>query len=136
MLKQLAPETIDALLSLAGPDSSCPITIIELRPLGGAFARAAKHPSAVEHVDAAYSVWTIIGGPPTATAPAVAYADQLLEGLAPWATSRRYINFMSDSDAEPTEIGYPSGAWERLRTIKRTVDPQNLFRLQHPIDPA
>ena len=31
---------------------------------------------------------------------------------------------------------YPGATWERLRQVKRTYDPTNLFRLNHNIPPA
>jgi FAD/FMN-containing dehydrogenase len=133
LLRELPGEALTALLELAGSESRCPITILELRHLAGAYSRAPEQPSAADHRDAAFSVWAIIGGPPTATGDAQAYADRLVERMAPSATGRQYLGFMPDN-AATAEGAFEPEAWERLRAIKRVADPKNLFRLQHAID--
>jgi FAD/FMN-containing dehydrogenase len=47
-----------------------------------------------------------------------------------------YVNFLGDVDEDAVRQAYPSGAWERLRQIKRRYDPGNLFRLNQNIPPA
>ena len=46
LLSELPAEAVDALLAVAGPGSGSPQVIVELRMLGGAFARPAAHRSA------------------------------------------------------------------------------------------
>ena len=48
----------------------------------------------------------------------------------------RYINELSDANADITRHSYGDAKLERLRAIKRTWDPTNVFRLNHNIEPA
>ena len=48
----------------------------------------------------------------------------------------RYINGLSDGGAEMTRSSYGDAKLERLRSLKRTWDPTNVFRLNHNIDPS
>lgn len=59
LLRELTAETVDVLLGAAGPDSGSVQTIVEVRMLGGAFAREGRHRSAFCHRDAAFTVATI-----------------------------------------------------------------------------
>ena len=47
----------------------------------------------------------------------------------------RYINELSDAGAEVTRLSYGDAKLERLRALKRTWDPTNVFRLNHNIAP-
>jgi hypothetical protein len=60
LLRELTPEAVEALLAVAGPESGSAQTIVELRMLGGALARPARHRSAFCHRGAAFAL-TIIG---------------------------------------------------------------------------
>jgi FAD/FMN-containing dehydrogenase len=50
-------------------------------------------------------------------------------------TDRRYTNFLSADDAAYVRQGYGAN-YERLVQVKRSYDPDNVFRLNHNIDPA
>jgi hypothetical protein len=45
-----------------------------------------------------------------------------------------YVNFMSADDAARAPVNY-GGTYERLRTVKTTYDPDNLFHLNQNIRP-
>ena len=47
----------------------------------------------------------------------------------------RYINELSDASPEITRASYGDETLERLRSLKRTWDPTNVFRLNHNIAP-
>ena len=48
----------------------------------------------------------------------------------------RYINELSDGGAEVTRAAYGDAKLARLRDIKRAWDPDNVFRLNHNVEPA
>jgi hypothetical protein len=48
----------------------------------------------------------------------------------------RYINELSDAGPAITRRSYGDGKLRRLRAIKREWDPDNVFRLNHNIEPA
>jgi hypothetical protein len=47
-----------------------------------------------------------------------------------------YVNFVMNEGEERVRAAYPGATWDRLRTIKRRYDPDNLFRLNQNIPPA
>ena len=46
------------------------------------------------------------------------------------------MNFLVDEGPERVRAGYPGATWDRLREIKRTYDPTNLFHRAQNIPPA
>jgi FAD/FMN-containing dehydrogenase len=55
--------------------------------------------------------------------------------VRPWATGDIYLNFITDEGSDRLRAGY-GDAWPRLVAVKRTYDPDNVFHLNHNIDPA
>jgi FAD/FMN-containing dehydrogenase len=47
-----------------------------------------------------------------------------------------YVNFLADDSEDRIREAYPEQTWARLRAIKRTYDPTNLFRVNNNIPPA
>ena len=69
-------------------------------------------------------------------APAcMAWTRNFWEAIRPYSTGRVYVNFFGEEDR--TECGPPMGTakYERMRALKRTYDPTNLFRLNQNILP-
>ena len=60
---------------------------------------------------------------------------ETFETLRPHLTDNRYTNFMSADDTGFVRQGYGVN-YERLVQVKRDYDADNLFRLNHNIDPA
>lgn len=133
MLSTLTEEALQTIVRLAGPAADCPVPVVELRQLGGALARSSSNPAAVDHLDAAFSLWTACIGMPADAADAVRYAERLIDELAPWTTGRRYRNFLGD-DAPAS--AYSPDTWERLGGIRRAHDPAGTFETDHPTDAA
>ena len=55
----------------------------------------------------------------------------LREALTPYDTGRQYLNFTEDH-TDPATF-YREDAYRRLRAVKAEVDPENVFRANHPI---
>ena len=47
----------------------------------------------------------------------------------------RYINELSDAGPEVTRSSYGDAKLERLRALKKTWDPENVFHLNHNVAP-
>ena len=47
-----------------------------------------------------------------------------------------YVNFLAADGAERMHEAYPGSTWDRLASVKRRYDPDNLFRLNQNISPA
>ncbi len=138
LLRELGPDTIEAILGQAGPDTSCPLLLVEVRLMGGALAR--ERVDAVGGRDAAYALFAV-GAlmPPIADAVPGAVKD-LLAATAPWSTGGTMVNFHGvPGDASDRARPWPAPTFQRLQAAKATYDPANLLRFGHAIpalDPA
>jgi len=132
VLRELAPETVAAVLEQAGPDSQCPLLLVEMRLLGGALAH--ERDDAVGGRDAAYTLFGV-GAlmPPIADAVPGAIA-RLMEAGAPWSTGGTMVNFhgVPGDDADRARP-WPHPTFERLQRARATYDPANLFRFGHAV---
>jgi hypothetical protein len=137
VLNDLPPDAIEKILEVAGPGVDFPIVMAEVRHLGGALARMPESPNAVAGRDAAFTWWVL--GPMfpglEAIVPGIGYG--LLDALKPWAASGSLLNFLGDRTAkEQVAECWSPEVYERLMSIKRTVDPANLFRFGHALEPV
>jgi len=138
LLRELSADTVEALIAVAGPRAAHPLTMVEIRHLGGALARQPKVPNAVSHRDAAFSLFTVgVAGPAGAAAVRRAEAE-VIRRLRPWSTGGMYLNFMGTAEvsADAVRLAYRPAVYRRLRRLKQRVDPHNTFRLNHNIPPG
>jgi FAD/FMN-containing dehydrogenase len=68
-------------------------------------------------------------------AACIAWARQLFDATAPYASGSVYINFMPDDETDRIHRAYGAN-YQRLREIKRRYDPNNLFRVNQNITPG
>ena len=137
LLSDLSPEAVDALVRVAGAGSGSPLTILELRQLGGALARAPQHPSLLGGT-ARFSM-NAIGATftPEMEDPVRAYLARLDEATRPYQTGETFINFMEENPAgHRVRAAYTREDWERLVALKAKHDPRNLFRFNRNIPPS
>jgi FAD/FMN-containing dehydrogenase len=126
LLGSLEEETVDALLAVAGPGVNPPITVVELRHLGGALGREPAVPSAAPGRDGAFGVFVIgVLAPPVADAVPGAGAA-VLDALRPWALPTTLVAF-AGAEASPEAV-YGPDTLARLRRVKDRLDPDGLFR--------
>jgi len=64
----------------------------------------------------------------------VAWARETFDALSPYMAHRSYSNYLSADDHDRVAQAYGPNH-ERLLELKRRYDPDNLFRLNHNIDP-
>ena len=127
-LSSLPAEAVDAILAEAGPDSSSPLVLVELRLLGGAIARTPRVPNAVAGRDAAFSLYCLgVPAGPDAAVQVPARCASLVESLAPWATGG-LVNLLGQ--AGPARVGslWSDADRARLLATKRRYDPAGVFR--------
>ena len=130
MLSEIEPETIDALLAVAGPESGSSVLAAEIRHLGGAVGRPAD--AAVSTLPGDYLGFFLAIAPfPEAAAIGLADATRAVEALAPWGTGGRYLNF--DDNVVEVAAAYEPQAWQRLLRIRAEVDPQRRMVANHGI---
>src|SRR5215468_1982716 len=80
---------------------------------------------------AALAIWT----EPEHAEGSAAWVRGFSDAMAPFFGSGVYSNYLSEGEDGRVRAAYGS-AYERLRALKRTWDPGNVFRLNQNIDPA
>ncbi|WP_166847800.1 FAD-binding oxidoreductase [Isoptericola sp. BMS4] len=113
-----------------------PMRAAQLRVLGGAVADVDPGATAYPHRGA-----RVLGN-----VAAVAPSAEAAAGYTPWveALAARlrgdhpgaYVNFALDGGLDVARAAYPGATWERLRQVKRTYDPQNVFTGNVNVPPA
>ena len=66
----------------------------------------------------------------------IGWTRELRAAVRPWATGAVYLNFIGDEGADRVRAGLGEENHARLAEVKRTWDPDNLFRHNHNIAPA
>lgn len=128
LLREVTPETVEALLGAAGPEAGSVQAVVEIRMLGGALAREGRHRSAFCHRDAAFAVSTVgVPVPPVADAVA-AQAAAIVDALAPWSTGGQHANFAPSEDPERVARVYDEDTRYWLAALAERHDPKGVFR--------
>jgi FAD/FMN-containing dehydrogenase len=125
LLHSFPAEAATALLGVAGPGVGSPQVMVELRQLGGAYAREGAHPTAFDHRGAAYSL-LVVGVP--AIPGAEDHADGVIAAMAPWDNGRVWPNFAPPHDAESAARAYDASTLARLREVVATYDPYGVLQ--------
>jgi FAD/FMN-containing dehydrogenase len=116
--------------------STAPLSVAQLRVLGGAMARVPAQATAFAHrasrlmVNVA-AVYQRPGGAEVHRAWVDRFAAALRDG-----EDRAYVNFLGDEGQPRIRQAYPGPTWERLAAIKTRYDPTNLFHLNQNIPPT
>ena len=101
---------------------------------GGAIGRTAPEATAFGHRDAQQTVLAGLGWPPAADpAPHLRYAREYWRIVEPF-TRGVYTNDLSNESASAIDANYGVNLG-RLKKVKRTYDPANLFRLNANVKP-
>lgn len=138
VLSGLDHAAVDALVAAAGPSANAPL-LVELRHLGGAYARRGDVPSAVGQRDAAFDLFSasVLGRDGELDVVRGAHR-RLFDALRPWSTGGSLLNLLGIDDATPERVrtAYDPTDYTRLAQLKARYDPDNLFRLGFTIPPA
>jgi FAD/FMN-containing dehydrogenase len=112
-----------------------PITSAALWQMGGAVARVDESATAFNGRDAAFT-FNINGNSKIAEGFEAEreWARAYWSALEPHHTSV-YVNFLMDEGEQRIRQAYGDAKYERLKALKRTYDPTNLFRLNQNIPP-
>jgi hypothetical protein len=135
MLGPLDGEAIDRFVAAAGPESGSQLVSAEIRHVGGALSRPQPHHGALSTFDAEYLTFGVgmVMDEPMYLANR-RQLDRIAEAFGPYENGRSYLNF-AERRVDPARFYTPS-VYRRLREVKRTFDPDDLFRANHPIAPA
>ncbi len=125
LLDDFPAEAAEMLLAVAGPGSGSPQVLVEVRALGGAYAREATYPDAFSHRGARYSVLAVgIAG-----TGALEHAHGLFAALEEWDTGGIWPNFGPAHDEETARRAYSPETLQRLVEVSRTYDPDGVLQV-------
>src|SRR3569832_836576 len=127
----------EAKAMLAGIEScDAPMMMAQIRVLGGAFSRVPADATAFGHRDETLLIafLAMYGGPPEVTAKYEAWAAKAIGAIASHDRPA-YMDFLAAEGDAGLRSAYPVATLARLRRVKRTYDPENLFRLTQSIVP-
>lgn len=104
--------------------------------IGGATTRAAPDATAYAHRGTRY-VMNVHGRWREAAEDArgIAWARDYFKASAPFASGGVYVNFLTEDEGDRVRAAY-GPSFDRLATIKRKYDPDNLFRTNWNIKPS
>jgi FAD/FMN-containing dehydrogenase len=124
LLTRLPDEAVRRLLDLAGPGSPSPQVMVEVRQLGGAYAREGQHPSAFAHRAAGYSVLVVGMAPDPRVVP---HVHELFTALADWDTGGIWPNFGPPHDEATAQRAYDAVTLARLAEVAERYDPDRVL---------
>ncbi len=116
--------------------STAMMRVAQLRVLGGAMAEVPVDATAFAHRQRRIMVNVAALYQDAADSAAhEAWVDGFKAALAP-ADQAAYVNFLALEGEARTRAAYPGPTWDRLVSIKRRYDPDNLFRINQNIPPG
>jgi len=133
-VKELTDDAIAAHLEW-GPKVPVVNSTVHIYPINGACHRVPADATAFSHRDATFA--TVIAGmwpDPAQNDANIAWVRGYYNATAPYSETGGYVNFMSGDDQDRVPANYGAN-YERLRDVKRTYDPGNLFHVNQNIRP-
>jgi FAD/FMN-containing dehydrogenase len=132
LLSELPAEAVDAYLAVAGPGSGSTLMMAEIRHMGGALATAPAGAGAAATIGGEYLLFAGgLAADPEMARGVEAGVDAFLSALSPWDSGRMYLNF-AERPIHP-DRAFGVDVAPRLRAVKAQVDPDDLFRGNHPV---
>ncbi len=136
LLGELEDEAIETFVARASNVIS-PFTASLMIPLGGAFARVEDGATPLAYRDAKWN-YHLLGqwADPAETDRNVDWTREFDRAMGEYAEAGVYVNFVGDPSASAIEAGFGPEKYARLVEIKRTYDPENVFRSNANISPG
>lgn len=134
-LKSLDDALIDASVE-AFASTPSPMTLIVFEHLHGAVSRVGVMDTPVPQREGYSALITSVWTDPGATEENIAWTQAAFGAMRPFFADHRWLNYFSDDDrTDAVRAAYGSN-YDRLVEVKRRYDPENVFHLNHNIDPA
>jgi FAD/FMN-containing dehydrogenase len=134
LLRDFPEDAIDAIVAAAGAGSGSPLLSVEVRHLGGALGRMQPGHGALATIEAGFALFAVgMAMTPELGAAVRAHIEIVQAALASWDAGRDYLNFTERRERGERLFG--STTYRRLQTVKGKVDPEDVFRSNHPVRP-
>lgn len=108
---------------------------MHLYPVNGAAHDVAEDATAFSHRKANWVANIASMGPEDGLNTRIQWTRDYWDALRPYSDAGTYINFLGEEGEDRLKASYGSG-YDRLRAVKRTYDPNNLFHVNQNIKPA
>jgi len=132
---ELGDDAIDTLVAHLDPFPGA-LTAVYFGPGGGAVARIASDATAYPHRGTAHGLHIFPGWMSAEDdEEIISWARGVWEAMTPYSNGGVYVNLLGEDEAERVRDAYGAN-YDRLARIKRTWDPENVFRGNHNILPA
>ena len=117
-----------------------PAAGLGIEPYGGAINRVGSQATAFPHRSYPFNILIFTAwDDPAEDAANMGWARGLWAALQPFAAEGVYVNYLGDAAAEGenrVRAAYGAATYDRLAALKRTYDPDKLFRMNQNIAPA
>jgi hypothetical protein len=130
LLTAVTPETIDAVLNIAGEGKNFPVLMVEFRHIDGAARKAGLTDCSANRHDVPWMVFAAAVPFAPEVVPAIEGALAALEAaLEPVDTGALYTNFVmrTNNPVDQTRRAYTPGIYAWLQRVKKDWDPTNRF---------
>ena len=133
---EMDASSVGTILERLQEPSTAMMGVTQIRLLGGAMARVRNDATAFAHRDRRFmvNVARVFASPherPQHEDWVSSFGAELQRG-----PSGAYVGFLGDDGQARIREAYPHGAYDRLVEVKRRYDPDNVFRLNHNVDPG
>ena len=134
LLDELDGDAMTAIVAMVGPDSGSPLTIVQIRHFGGAFAADREGRGSHGAVTEPYSVFALgVPAVPGLVAPIEMFFGRVGAAVAHVASGRTLLNFL-EFDENPGKW-WTAATRERLASAKQVSDPLHTIRSNRPVRP-
>jgi len=120
------------------PRKSSPLSIVAFYRLDGAFSDVPDEATAFSGSrEPGFGVFVIaLCATPDPLPGERQWVRDLIGALRPLARPGTYVNALTEGGDEDVKAAYGSAKWRRLREVKATYDPGNVFHRNFNIPPA
>ena len=134
VLGDLPTQAIDDFVVAAGPGSGSTLVSVEVRHVGGALGRGGEGHGALDTLPGEFVYFGVGMAPDELEEAATRQGLERVTGALRPYRSGSYLNF--EEEAADAASFFGEETYRRLRAVKAAVDPDELFRANHPIPPA
>lgn len=138
LLRELTGHTVDRVADVLTAEGGMRANILDIRHLGGGYAKPPRFVNAVGARDAAFAFFTLSVVPPGHRLDDYRESGRdVVEAFGPWLHPMASPAFQGPADATQDGVrrAYDADTYQRLRAVKAQYDPDNRFRVNHNIAP-